>query len=216
MTMFAKAALTTLAILVAGGALAQTPDAVERQTGLRKLAGEPFITNLKYATTDNFLHRDVYTPFGVSACYVHRDLYSKLKRLAPILQDKRLKLVMFDCYRPIEVQREMWKLVPDTKYVADPARGSQHNRGIAIDVGLADEQGRLLPFPTAFDAFDRKAWASYACKTAEKVQCDNREMLKGLMHSVGIEGITSEWWHFQLENAKAYPIVPLTAKGNRT
>jgi len=214
MTMSARVVLAMLTMLFAGSALAQTPDTVERKTGLRKLAGERFITNLKYATADNFLHRDVYTPFGVSACYVHRDLHDKLERLAPILQDKRLKLVMFDCYRPIEVQREMWKLVPDTKYVANPARGSLHNRGIAVDVGLADDEGRLLPFPTAFDAFDRKAWASYVCKAAEKMQCDNREMLKELMQSVGIDGISSEWWHFQLRNAKSYPIVPLTAKGN--
>ena len=192
----------------------EVADSIEQRTGLKKVEGDRFILDLKYRSTDNFLHKDVYSDFGIEACYVHLDVHEKLMQLAPELQKKGLRLVLFDCYRPLEVQEAMWKIMPDAKYVANPKTGSLHNRGVAIDCALADEQGAYLEFPTAFDSFEKKAWQAYICPDNAKMPCDNRETLKQLMLSVGLSPITSEWWHFQLKDAKKYPLLP-AGKGPR-
>ena len=184
-------------------------DKIQQQTGLKKIRGDRFITNLKYATPDNFLHTAVYKQFGLSACYVHEDVLKKLQKIEPLLREKRLKLVLFDCFRPREVQKVMWARVPDARYVADPAKGSLHNRGVAIDCALADENGDELEFPTAFDDFTPMARQDYTCPESQTAACRNREILKDIMTQAGLSAITTEWWHFQLGNPKAYQIISL-------
>ncbi len=97
--------------------------------------------------------KNVYKDFGLDACYVHLDLYKALQKLEKTLAAKKLKLVFWDCWRPLTVQQAMWKLVPDARYVANPKSGSNHNRGIAMDVTLAKEDGTYLEMPTPFDDF---------------------------------------------------------------
>lgn len=169
--------------------------------------GENIVVDLHYNSTDNFLKKNVYAPFGLSKCYVHRDMYDALQRAAPFLKANKLKLVMWDCYRPLDVQREMWKLVPDARFVANPKNGSNHNRGAAIDVTLADADGNLLPMPTGFDDFSAKAAPSYKCKGVEIVKCQNRDTLAQLMKGIGLQPIRSEWWHYELPKASSYPVV---------
>ncbi len=169
--------------------------------------GESFVVDLRYNSTDNFLKNNVYASFGLDKCYVHQKMYDALQRAVHFLKADRLKLVMWDCYRPVDVQRAMWKLVPDPRYVANPKYGSNHNRGAAIDVTLADADGNLLPMPTGFDDFSVKAAPSYRCKSDEIVKCRNRATLVQLMKSVGLRPIRSEWWHYELPEAASYPIV---------
>ena len=188
---------------------AAEPDPVEQATGLKKLTGARFIPDLKYAGTDNFLGKDVYTPFGLDACYVHPEAHERLMRLVPFLEKENMRLVLYDCYRPLEVQKAMWEILPDGRYVADPAKGSLHNRGVAVDCALADEGGTPLEFPTPFDSFSEQAWQSYACPAENPVPCRNREKLNALMRSAGFMTIRTEWWHFQLPGAKKYPLLPL-------
>ena len=182
-------------------------DEIEKSTGLRQISGDRFILDLKYRTSDNFLGQDIYTSYGINACYVHPALYEKLKKVEDTLRNSKLKLVIYDCFRPLSIQKAMWHIKPDPKYVANPSRGSQHNRGVAIDCALADENGTYLEFPTSFDSFEPKAWQNYTCKTNEKVQCQNRNTLKKIMESIGLSGISSEWWHFQIPNSRHFPVL---------
>ena len=188
----------------------QVFDNIEKQTGFQKVEGASFILDLKYRTSDNFLKRDVYSAFDLNACYVHPELYKRLQDVATILNNQKQKLVLFDCFRPLSVQKAMWKIVPDSRYVANPKNGSLHNRGIAVDVGIATEDGIYLEFPTAFDSFEPKAWRSYKCPEEDKEKCANRDFLRELMHKVGLVSINSEWWHFQLPEAKKYPLKDLS------
>jgi D-alanyl-D-alanine dipeptidase len=182
-------------------------DFSEKGTGMKELTSEHFIVDLRYNSENNFLKRNVYRQYGLDKCYVHPDLHDKLMKLEKNLIAKKLKLVIYDCFRPLQVQEEMWKLIPDENYVADPKKGSNHNRGVAIDCALADESGRTLPFPTDFDDFSERASHAYVCGDLEREGCKNRELLASLMKEVGLEIFPSEWWHYQLPDAKKYPIV---------
>lgn len=175
--------------------------------GLVILEGDPFVVSLQYNTDFNFLKKNVYREFALNRCYVHPDLQAALQKLSPSLKERGLKLVMWDCYRPLAVQKAMWKLVPDARYVANPKVGSNHNRGIAVDVTLADIQEKILEMPTAFDDFTAKAAPGYRCGSEEKKRCENRGLLIQLMAEVGLKPLNSEWWHYQLPNVKRYPIV---------
>ncbi len=180
---------------------------------LIKVSGPTFITDLRYNTGQNFLKKNVYKDFGLEACYVHPDLYQALQKLEKLLAEKKLKLVFWDCWRPLSVQQAMWKLVPDSRFVANPKSGSNHNRGIAMDVTLAKEEGIYLEMPTPFDDFTAKASPYYACPPAEKQKCKNRDLLIELMAQVALKPLNSEWWHFQVPNGGKYPIIPDFPKG---
>ncbi len=176
---------------------------------LVELQGERFVLDLRYATPDNFLKSAVYQRFQLDRCWVTPELKTRLENLVPELQKRKLKVVLYDCFRPVEVQQAMWKLVPDPRYVADPKVGSNHNRGVAVDLALADESGKVLPYPTAFDDFTEKAAHGAPCNASNTEACKNREFLKTLMASVGIEPFATEWWHYQLSGAAQYPIARL-------
>ncbi|MCE9625495.1 MAG: M15 family metallopeptidase [Deltaproteobacteria bacterium] len=171
------------------------------------LEGPNFLLSLQYDSDHNFLKKNVYADFNLHQCYVHPDLAAKLQALAPKLAEKKLKLVLWDCYRPLAVQQAMWKLVPDSRYVANPKSGSNHNRGIAVDVSLAKEDGTLVEMPTAFDDFTSFAGPKSPCKPEQGSLCGNRDLLIELMATVGLAPLPTEWWHYQLPSAKKYPII---------
>lgn len=179
-------------------------------TLLVTVQGNTFITDLRYNSDNNFLKKNVYAPFRITTCQVHPGMAATLDKLVLKLQEQHLQLVFWDCHRPIEVQEAMWKIVSDSRYVANPKVGSNHNRGTAIDVTLAYENGSLLPMPTGFDSFTPQAHTTYRCAPADAEKCRNRDLLMGLMKSVGLEGISSEWWHYQLKGAGKYPIAGAT------
>lgn len=174
---------------------------------LVRLEGERFLLDLRYNTNDNFLKKNVYNEFGLNQCFVHSDLQAKLAKLEPLLEANKLKLVLWDCWRPVSVQQAMWKIVPDSRYVANPRVGSNHNRGIAVDVTLADDEGRLLEMPTGFDDFSEKASPHYNCRPNEQQKCVHRKLLIHLMGQAGLTPLNSEWWHYQLPQALRYPMV---------
>ena len=174
---------------------------------LTVVTGSHFITDLRYNTDENFLKKNVYKTYGINQCFVSHDLAKKLYSLEKKLEESKLKIVFWDCFRPISVQREMWKITPDERYVANPQKGSNHNRGTAIDITLADESGKPLDMPTTFDDFTPKASANFSCDTSQQLECSNREKLKQIMSSIGMKPIPTEWWHFQIENADKYPLI---------
>jgi len=179
------------------------------------LKDRSFQVDLKYASTDNFLKKNIYQEFDLDECWVLPELESRLKNIAPRLKELKLKLVLWDCYRPLKAQEAMWKLVPDPQYVADPKTGSNHNRGAAIDVALSDESGKLLEFPTQFDDFSPKASPKYLCPIQDQAKCHNRDKLMALMAAVGLEVFPTEWWHYQLPEARRLPLIEAIPKRQR-
>ena len=113
------------------------------------------ILDMRYATSNNFLKAPVYP---VARCLLRAPVAEALKRVQADLITQGLGLKLFDCYRPLSVQRAMWKILPDSNYVANPAKGSRHNRGAAVDLTLVDAMGKELEMPTGFDDFSEKAF----------------------------------------------------------
>jgi zinc D-Ala-D-Ala dipeptidase len=162
------------------------------------------VLDLRYATPRNFLGRAVY-PAG-ARCLLRRDVASRLERAAARLRVEGLRLRLYDCYRPLAVQREMWRLMPKPGYVADPRHGSNHNRAAAVDAGLAGPDGGEIELPTAFDAFDRRARADAKDGVSAAARA-NRDRLRAALEAEGFRVNRLEWWHYDAPEAKGAPIV---------
>src|SRR5690554_4188873 len=161
------------------------------------------ILDLKYATEDNFLKEKVY---DVDRCYALPILAEKLSAAQEILERDGLGLKVFDCFGPVAVQKKMWALVPDSRYVANPYKeGSNHNRGVAVDLTIVDKDSNELAMPTPFDDFTERAHKYSMTPTVQERA--NRLLLRLVMEKVGLESINTEWWHFQLPDAKKYPLI---------
>ena len=160
-----------------------------------------FIYDLKYATLDNFLKEKVY---DCDACVLRYATVKQLLKANKVFKDLGYKIKFFDCYRPLSIQKKMWKIYPDKRYVADPKKGSNHNRGTAVDITLVDSLGVELEMGTAFDHFGNKAHHAYPY--LPKQTLENRKLLKSVMESHGFWSITSEWWHYNLQGAHKDPI----------
>ncbi|MDE2509940.1 MAG: M15 family metallopeptidase [Elusimicrobia bacterium] len=164
------------------------------------------VLDVRYATARNFMGRAVY-PFP--AAFLRRSTAEKLAKAAGILKGQGRRLVIYDAYRPLSVQKLMWAVKPDRRYVADPARGSIHNRGGAVDVGLADADGRPVAMPSDFDAFvPHAAHGAAGVPPAARAEA---ETLKAAMEKAGFTSLREEWWHYQDPAAKSWPLldVPL-------
>jgi len=146
-----------------------------------------------YATPDNFVGEVLYP---VPRLLLRRSALVRLSRVQDRLAAEGLGLVVYDGYRPWSVTRRMWEVIGDPEFVADPRRGSRHNRGMAVDVGLVDLQGRAVPMPTNFDAFLPEAAADAAVPPPGR---RNRDRLQAAMRAEGFAVLASEWWHFDAE-----------------
>jgi D-alanyl-D-alanine dipeptidase len=164
--------------------------------------------DIRYATDDNFLGRAVY---DAARCLLVPDAAERLLAAERALRAQGYALVVWDCYRPRSVQYAMWEILPDPDYVADPARGSRHNRGAAVDVGLRALDGRELVLPTAHDDFTRKAHRDAADLPLEAIE--NRERLERAMTAAGWLPLPTEWWHYDAPGWEQYPLgdEPLSA-----
>ena len=170
------------------------------------------VVDLKYATTDNFTGQVLY---DVPRCFLRRATAERLARVQARLRKLGLGLKIWDGYRPRSVQWKMWKLVPDPRYVADPHRGSRHNRGAAVDVTLVDSTGRELEMPTGFDDFTEKAHRDYQGASATALR--NRALLEQVMTAEGFVPLPTEWWHFDDPDWRKYDLldVPLSELARR-
>lgn len=160
-----------------------------------------FILDIRYATDKNFTGKVVYP---VARCLLRDDTAKRLVNVQRALREKGLRLVIFDCYRPLSVQKKFWEIMPDERYVADPQKGSRHNRGAAVDVTLADEKAKYLEMPSEYDDFSEKAHRDYMGASAEAIK--NRRVLEDAMKVEGFEGLPTEWWHFDAPNWQSYQI----------
>ena len=160
-----------------------------------------FIYDLKYATLDNFLKEKVY---DCDDCLLRYATIKKLLKAHNEFKKLGYKIKFFDCYRPLSIQRKMWEIYPDKRYVADPKKGSNHNRGTAVDITLVDSLGVELEMGTDFDHFGNKAHHAYT--HLPKQTLENRKLLKSVMGSHGFWSITSEWWHYNLNASYKYKV----------
>jgi D-alanyl-D-alanine dipeptidase len=167
------------------------------------------VVDLRYATEDNFLKRKVYP--DEARCLLRPESAERLKKAADVLRAKGYRLKVYDCYRPRAVQWEMWKILPKPGYVADPRFGSNHNRGGAVDLTLVTLEGQEVEMPTAFDSFTEAAHHGY--KGGTEASRKHREILREAMEGAGFKRNPMEWWHYDLPNAKKFPVldVPFTA-----
>lgn len=156
-----------------------------------------FILDMKYASTDNFLKVKVY---DCSSCYLRLKTVTSLLDANEEFKKRGYKIKIFDCYRPTDVQKKMWAIYPDSKYVANPARGSIHNRGGAVDITLVDENGKELDMGTPFDSFGIQSSHDY--KDFSREVTKNRKLLKKIMLKHNFESLDSEWWHYNLAGSR--------------
>jgi zinc D-Ala-D-Ala dipeptidase len=157
------------------------------------------INKMTYATDSNFLHQKVYP---CARAFLRVEPYIALIKANEIARKKGIKLVLFDAYRPISIQRKMYELVNNPDYVAHPDKGSKHNRGCAVDISLADING-ALDMGTEFDDFSEKA--TYNSKSISTKSIANRKILRKIMINAGFVPYEKEWWHFNYKKTD-YPI----------
>ncbi len=173
------------------------------------------IVDLKYSTTENFLGIDVYG--DLVDAYLQGECVEMLQMAFEILQKELpgYTFIIYDAARPLSVQKIMWEVldVPEHQkfwYVAPPERGSIHNYGMAVDLTIADENGKPLDMGTEFDYFGELSFPRYTQKFLDKgkltpEQADNRMLLISIMERAGFNVARTEWWHFNatsLANAK--------------
>jgi D-alanyl-D-alanine dipeptidase len=166
------------------------------------------VVDMRYATDDNFLKRKVYPEDA--RCLLLPDAAARLKKAADALRPQGFRLKVYDCYRPRAVQYEMWKIMPEPGYVADPKFGSNHNRGAAVDLTLVTLEGAEVEMPTKFDDFTPAAHHSY--KGGTEASRKHRAVLLKAMEGAGFKRNKMEWWHYDLPGAKKMPVldVPFT------
>ena len=155
-----------------------------------------FVYDMKYATEDNFLKAKVY---DCAECFLRLKTVKALVKANKKFIRKGYRIQLFDCYRPLDIQKRMWQIVSNPEYVADPAKGSIHNRGGAVDITLVDSNGIALDMGTPFDFFGPEA-GHYFENLSDEVK-QNRILLKRIMQKSGFIPFNSEWWHYNLNNA---------------
>ncbi|ASS48491.1 MAG: hypothetical protein CHH17_07035 [Candidatus Fluviicola riflensis] len=163
--------------------------------------------DLKYASTDNFMHRVLYDT--LKTVYLQRDVAQRLARCQELLTsiDSNLHLLVYDGVRPLAVQWEMWRAL-DTipvaqrgKFVSNPRNGSVHNYGAAVDLTICDANKNPLDMGAGYDDSRKIAYPSLeaqflASGELTKQQVANRQLLRKVMRSQRFSNIPSEWWHF--------------------
>jgi zinc D-Ala-D-Ala dipeptidase len=158
------------------------------------------VIDLKYATPDNFLKKKVYP--DSAKCLLRESVARRLVQAARELRAAGYRLKLFDCYRPLRVQWEMWKILPQPGYVADPRTGGNHNRGAAVDLTIVTRDGLELEMPTPFDTFTEQAHHGYPGGTEASRR--HRELLLKAMESAGFRKNRMEWWHYDAPNPKRF------------
>ena len=171
------------------------------------------LVELKYATTDNFMKKDVYG--CLTHAYLQKETLAMLKKAQENLEKAHpgYHLLIYDAARPLSKQWELWNTLteysPEKRrtYVADPKEHSIHNYGSAIDLTVADETGKPLEMGTKYDFFGEMAYPKEearlmkAGKLSQKA-IDNRLILRKAMKSAGFMPIEYEWWHFNAFSRK--------------
>jgi D-alanyl-D-alanine dipeptidase len=163
--------------------------------------------DVRYATPNNFAGRAVYKE---ARAFLQRPAAEALVRASRTLREKGYGLAVFDGYRPWSVTRLFWDITPADKkqFVADPAKGSRHNRGCAVDLTLYDlKTGRQVSMPGEYDEMSERSHVNYAGGTAEQRRL--RDLLRAALEAEGFMPYEPEWWHYDYKDWRQYPILNL-------
>ncbi len=160
--------------------------------------------DIRYATPDNFLSTPVYSS---ARAFLQRPAAEALLRAHRELIEQGYGLLIFDAYRPWYVTKMFWDATPPDKheFVANPAEGSRHNRGCAVDLSLYDlKTGREVEMTGVYDEMSERSYPDYAGGTA--AERSHRQLLRRAMEKQGFTVFPSEWWHFDYQDWKQYAI----------
>jgi len=170
--------------------------------------------DIRYATSNNLAGRAVYSE---ARAFLQRPAADALLRAHQTLKPKGYGLLVFDGYRPWRVTKLFWDVTPPDKreFVADPAKGSKHNRGCAVDLSMYDlSTGREVEMPSVYDEMSPRAYPDYAAGPGEARQ--RRDMLRAAMEHEGFIVEPNEWWHYNYKDWQSYPILDIPFSDIRT
>ncbi len=176
------------------------PDLVELTTVDPRLK-----LDIRYATENNFAGMQVYEQ---PRAFLQRPAAEALTRAHTKMQRYGYGFNIFDGYRPWSVTKKFWDITPSAKkdFVANPRKGSRHNRGAAVDLTLYDlRTGQPVPMPSEYDEFDKTAAIDYAGGAEEPRRM--RDLLRQVMESEGFNPHPAEWWHYDYKDWRLYPIL---------
>ncbi len=160
-----------------------------------------FRYDVRYATINNFTGKILYPS---SEVYLRKKVADRLSEAQAFVKMLGFRLKVYDGYRPLSIQKILWDATKEKKYVANPATGSKHNRGAAVDVTLVDAKGKELDMGSEFDSFSEMS-NSDAKGLSEQVQ-KNRDVLTSAMQMFGFTPNPKEWWHFDFEEWKKFTV----------
>lgn len=161
--------------------------------------------DIRYATENNFLSTPVYEQ---ARAFLQKPAAKALVKAHQWLKKRGYGLLIHDAYRPWYVSKIFWEATPpdQREFVADPASGSRHNRGAAVDLTLYDlKTGQAVEMPSLYDEFSPRAYPTYTGGTAEQRRL--RDLVREAMEKHGFKVIENEWWHFDYKDWKKYPIL---------
>jgi serine beta-lactamase-like protein LACTB len=161
--------------------------------------------DIRYATENNFLSTKFYSS---ARAFLQKPAAEALARIHKNLADRGYGLLIHDAYRPWFVTKMFWDATPDRfhNFVADPSKGSRHNRGCAVDLTLYDlKTGKPVEMVSGYDEFSDRAFADYPGGTSR--QRWHRDLLRRAMESEGFTVYEEEWWHFDFKDWRKYPIL---------
>ena len=161
--------------------------------------------DVRYATKNNFLGRQVYKQ---ARAFLQRPAAEALVRVNQSLRKQGYGLIVFDGYRPWSVTKVFWDATPEDRkiFVADPSKGSRHNRGCAVDLSMYElSTGKPVQMPSEYDEFTERAHINYDCATSESKRL--RGILRAAMEAEGFAVYEPEWWHYDFKDWKEYPIM---------
>lgn len=160
--------------------------------------------DIGYATTHNFLGTPLY---GQARAFMQRPAAEAVVRANRALKKEGYGLLIHDAYRPWYVTKIFWDATPPDKhnFVADPATGSRHNRGCAVDLTLYDlKTGRTADMPSLYDEMSDRAYPNYA--GGDPAALAHRDLLRSYMQWEGFAVYEYEWWHFDYRDWKSYAL----------
>lgn len=186
-----------------------TNDSTKKMVEIKELI-PGVVYDLRYATTNNFLHRRMY-PESTNHTFLRQPAAKALQKVQQDLNQIGLGLKIYDAYRPYAVTVKFWELVKDEKYVAHPKNGSGHNRGAAVDLTIINTKtNEEINMGTGFDNFTDTAHHSYT-NISQGIR-ENRRLLKMLMEKYGFRSYNEEWWHYSWPNAGKFELLDIDFK----
>lgn len=164
--------------------------------------------DLRYASTENFMKQLMY-PEKTSVTFLRYPAAFALQKVQEDLRKQGLGLKIFDAYRPYSVTVKFWELIKDERYVANPAKGSGHNRGTSVDLTIINlKTGKELDMGTGFDNFTDTAHLDF--KALKENVLQNRNLLRSTMEKYGFKPLDTEWWHFSYFEASRFELLDIS------